>query len=175
MKTQLYRHYDSNKKLLYVGISLNAAARLAQHRDAAHWFDAITDVKIETYPTREDALAAERRAIAEENPACNIQHRQTIKQIEKEEAARAAEFAKKAKQQLMARHVVYNLTYKLKELPKLLSMTTKQLDVYVKQGLLHTFEVEGRQTRWSNMTLVSGWALIDFMEYLEAKNARTLG
>ena len=174
MKTQLYRHYDSNKKLLYVGVSLNAAARLAQHRDAAPWFDAITDVKIETYPTREDALAAERRAIAEENPACNIQHRQTIKQIEKEEAARAAEFAKKAKQQLMARHVVYNLTYKLKELPKLLSMTTKQLDVYVKQGLLHTFEVEGRQSRWSNITLVSGWALIDFMEYLEAKNARTL-
>lgn len=170
MLTQLYRHYDKSGTLLYVGISLSTVARLAQHRDTAQWFDAITDIKIETFPTREDALAAERRAIASENPTCNIRHRLTIKQVKKEEATHAAGYAQKAKQSLMARYVAYDLTYRLKELPKLLGISPRQLNSYVDQGLLHTFEVEGR-TYDQRVVLVSGWALIDFMEYLEAKNA----
>ena len=171
MKTQLYRHYDSDKKLLYVGISLSAAARLAQHRDAAHWFDDIATVTIETFPNREAALAAERKAIINEKPVCNIHHKRTLKQIEQEESLRAAEFAKKAKHQLITRHVAYNLTYRLSELPDLIGMTLKQLNDCVNQGLLHTFQVEPRQSRHRMVVLVSGWALIDFLEYLEAKHA----
>ena len=172
VKTQLYRHYDNNKKLLYVGISLSAAVRLAQHREAAHWFDEIANVTIETFPTREAALAAERNAIANENPACNIHHKRTLKQIEQEEKLRAAEFAEKAKQQLMSRYVVYNLAYKLDDLRRLLNMSAKQLNDCIKEGYLHTFEVEPRQSKHRKVVMVSGWSLIDFMEFLEGKRSK---
>src|SRR5438067_656371 len=39
--TQLYRHFDADGTLLYVGISLSALQRLRGHR-AAEWIDRIT-------------------------------------------------------------------------------------------------------------------------------------
>jgi hypothetical protein len=68
--TQLYRQFDRDGKLLYVGVSLSAAARQSKHkRVKARWFDQIARIEIETFPTREAALAAETAAIATENPA----------------------------------------------------------------------------------------------------------
>ena len=46
----LYRHYDANGELLYVGISLNALNRLAQHREVSAWFPDIAKVTIESAP-----------------------------------------------------------------------------------------------------------------------------
>ena len=172
MKTQLYRHYDSNKKLLYVGISLSAVNRLAQHRDTSHWFSDIANIEIETFSTREEALLAERKAIVNENPVCNIHHKRTLKEIEQEEKLRAAEFAQKAKQQLFTRYVSYNLTYRFDELPRILGVSKRQIDECVKQGQLYTFETEPRQSRHRKIVMVSGWALIDFLEFLEAKGKK---
>lgn len=70
-RTQLYRHFGAEGELLYVGISKSAAARLAQHHRTAHWFDGITNVTIEHFPSRQAALEAERRAIREERPLFN--------------------------------------------------------------------------------------------------------
>lgn len=70
-KTKLYRHFDSNGGLLYVGISLSPTYRLSQHRATAPWFDDIATITIENYPTRQAALEAEARAIHYENPAHN--------------------------------------------------------------------------------------------------------
>ena len=60
MKTQLYRHFDVDKKLLYVGISLNTFARLSQHKDHSQWFEQIKTVTLENFDTREEAMAAEK-------------------------------------------------------------------------------------------------------------------
>lgn len=73
--TSLYRHYDAGGSLLYVGISLSAMQRLAQHKDRSHWFDKIASVAIEQFPCRADAISAERRAIVDERPAFNIVHK----------------------------------------------------------------------------------------------------
>ena len=70
--TALYRHYDAEGTLLYVGISLNAAARLAQHREHATWYSQITSVTIEKFDSRDEALAAETVAIRKESPRYNI-------------------------------------------------------------------------------------------------------
>jgi hypothetical protein len=70
--THLYRHFDAEGVLLYVGISLSAVQRLASHASASHWFDRIATVTIETYPTRDDALEAERNAIITELPLFNL-------------------------------------------------------------------------------------------------------
>lgn len=71
--TSLYRHFDANRNLLYVGISLNAIARLEQHRQS-RWSGRIATVEIEYFQTRDEAIEAERKAIQIEQPKWNITH-----------------------------------------------------------------------------------------------------
>jgi GIY-YIG catalytic domain-containing protein len=68
----LYRHFDADGTLLYVGISLSALNRLGQHKQNAEWFDKIARVAIEKFPTRAAALEAEHNAIKEEKPLYNV-------------------------------------------------------------------------------------------------------
>src|SRR3990172_9525573 len=71
MVAYLYRHYDRNGILLYVGVSLSTLNRLKQHEDNAHWFNDIVDIKIERCDSRQRALELERTAINKENPLHN--------------------------------------------------------------------------------------------------------
>lgn len=72
--TALYRHWNSDGELLYVGISLSAVQRLGQHRTTAHWFGQIANMTIEWFDSREAALEAERQAIKSECPKFNKAH-----------------------------------------------------------------------------------------------------
>ena len=71
MKTDLYRHFNTDGDLLYVGVSLNAAARLIGHRYRSKWFDEMATITIEKFPTRHGAQAAEIAAIRSERPKYN--------------------------------------------------------------------------------------------------------
>jgi excinuclease UvrABC nuclease subunit len=73
MLTNLYRHFDADGNLLYVGISLSALTRLYAHGKAA-WYNDIKNVTIENYPTKRMALDAEKNAIKTEKPIHNIMH-----------------------------------------------------------------------------------------------------
>lgn len=75
-RTALYRHFDAEGQLLYVGISNNPIYRLHQHQ-AADWFFDIANVKIEWLGSFEDALIAEAEAIAAERPKHNKTHNAT--------------------------------------------------------------------------------------------------
>jgi len=81
--TQLYRHYNSTGELLYIGISLSVLNRLGQHKDNSHWFNSITNISIESYNTREEALIAERDSIINERPYYNTIHNNTLKRLYK--------------------------------------------------------------------------------------------
>jgi predicted GIY-YIG superfamily endonuclease len=70
-ETALYRHYDEDGRLLYVGISLDVLKRIQQHRGSS-WSRDITYIAIEGYASREAAEAAERVAIETERPLYNI-------------------------------------------------------------------------------------------------------
>lgn len=72
MQTALYRHFDADGCLLYVGISLNAVQRLSQHSDSP-WAQDIRNVTVEMHPTRQGALTAEAEAIRVERPLHNHQ------------------------------------------------------------------------------------------------------
>src|SRR5690606_6831850 len=74
METALYRHFDAEGRLLYVGISLNAFSRLMQHRRDSVWFRQIASVTIEWFPTRGKAVDAEVQAIRNERPLHNVIH-----------------------------------------------------------------------------------------------------
>lgn len=74
VRTALYRHYDTNNELLYVGVSLSAITRLGQHKREQWWFERIARIDIEWYDTKSEALDAERHAIIHGRPLYNIVH-----------------------------------------------------------------------------------------------------
>ena len=71
--TALYRHFDADGVLLYVGIARSVTARFAQHEDSP-WDDLIASITVERFATREEAEAAEREAIKAEKPIHNRMH-----------------------------------------------------------------------------------------------------
>jgi excinuclease UvrABC nuclease subunit len=173
MKTQLYRHFDAEKKLLYVGISLSTFARLSQHKDHSPWFEQVTTVEIEHFETREEAMAAERKAIKTENPQFNIAMKKTLVEIKKEEREFYAEKrrALEEKESLINRYVDHRIAYQLEEVRLMINMTKGEMEKHVEAGNLCTFEVEGKRS-WHPVKMkkmVSGWSLIDFIDYLERK------
>jgi hypothetical protein len=85
--THLYRHFDADGRLLYVGISKSALKRLSQHK-GRDWFTSISTVKIEAFPTREGAETAEKLAIQTENPG--LEHSQTAKAKTKAERSHSS-------------------------------------------------------------------------------------
>lgn len=70
-KTCVYRFYDAEGRLLYVGISLNLEGRLAKHR-RREWWPEVVRCDVEWFEDRRGAKAAERAAIAEEDPIHNV-------------------------------------------------------------------------------------------------------
>ncbi len=73
MRTSLYRYYDADETLLYVGVSLNAIARLIAHSRRG-WFEKISTIKVEWFDTRALTEAAEIDAIRTEKPIHNSHH-----------------------------------------------------------------------------------------------------
>lgn len=83
-QTSLYRHFDEDDKLLYIGISFSAVERLGQHAYGSAWFSSIARVEIEHFENRQTALEAEEKAIRLEKPLHNKstgqrRHSKTIK------------------------------------------------------------------------------------------------
>lgn len=68
----VYRFYDSEGCLIYIGSTGDLVTRLAAHRRNATWRHRIADVKVTKYDTRYAALKAEYRAIREERPERNV-------------------------------------------------------------------------------------------------------
>ena len=70
-KGQVYRHYNDDGDLLYVGMSSAFMQRQRSHRKS-DWFAEIAIITVEHYATRGDAIAAEAKAILCENPRYNV-------------------------------------------------------------------------------------------------------
>jgi Glu-tRNA(Gln) amidotransferase subunit E-like FAD-binding protein len=74
MTTSLYRHFNSNGVLLYVGVADEHHIRFRSHLKLSEWKDKIASVTIEKFDTREEATAAEIKAIQTEEPLYNSCH-----------------------------------------------------------------------------------------------------
>jgi len=70
----LYRFYDASDVLLYVGITVDPAARFKKHRGDKPWWDDVDHIGIEKFTTRKEAEAAEKKAIQTEQPLHNVVH-----------------------------------------------------------------------------------------------------
>jgi predicted GIY-YIG superfamily endonuclease len=83
-RTALYRLFDSEGRLLYVGIAFDPRSRLSDHARQKEWWPTVADRTIEWHATRTEAAAAEVTAIRSEKPLYNV------RDTEEEHARRAA-------------------------------------------------------------------------------------
>jgi predicted GIY-YIG superfamily endonuclease len=68
----LYRHYDKDDNLLYVGITNDLTRRTRQHRAYSRWIKLSVSITNTSFDDRDDCYSAEERAIKNENPIFNI-------------------------------------------------------------------------------------------------------
>ncbi len=69
--TSLYRHYDRDGTLLYVGVTQAPMTRAKRHKEESPWGHLIAIITIDDYPTKDEAEAAEADAILAEHPIYN--------------------------------------------------------------------------------------------------------
>lgn len=69
----LYRAYDENFSLLYVGITANPGVRLRKHAERKWWWGNVSQIQLQHFSSRDALEAAEREAIATESPVFNVQ------------------------------------------------------------------------------------------------------
>jgi predicted GIY-YIG superfamily endonuclease len=70
-KTTLYRAFNSQDELLYVGISYDFLSRLKEHRHTSKWHKLAVKVTLEHFDTRQEAEQSELQAIQNEKPLFN--------------------------------------------------------------------------------------------------------
>ena len=72
--TSVYRYYDTDDVLIYVGITGRGVARNIEHNKSKEWWPHVARQEIDHFATREEALAEERRLIGTHLPPFNRQH-----------------------------------------------------------------------------------------------------
>lgn len=72
--TTLYRFFDSDSRLLYVGITCRGPERWADHASEKGWWTDVARVTADHFPNRAAAAAAEVVAIRLESPSFNWMH-----------------------------------------------------------------------------------------------------
>lgn len=70
--TALYRAYDTEGQLLYIGMAADWGHRWSRHRTRSSFYDQVARLDIEWHPTRAAASNAECKAIEDEHPIHNI-------------------------------------------------------------------------------------------------------
>ena len=74
----VYRMFDGDKNLLYVGKTGHGARRLNEHSEKI-WFPLVATITLEWHASAADAGVAERAAIRAERPQYNVRHLDTPK------------------------------------------------------------------------------------------------
>ena len=72
----LYRFFNATGQLLYVGITMNPPQRFKAHQSEKDWWTEVSGITVESYASRSELAAAERRAIHVERPAYNVIYNQ---------------------------------------------------------------------------------------------------
>jgi predicted GIY-YIG superfamily endonuclease len=71
-RTAVYRFFDAQDVLLYIGITEDPKSRFASHEALKPWWGDVARHAIEWRETREEAAVAEIEAIQAERPAWNV-------------------------------------------------------------------------------------------------------
>lgn len=163
----LYRHYAADDTLLYVGVSLSAVYRLAQHRQTSDWFGDIARVAIEKFPSRAEALSAETKAIQTENPKHNVVKRKRTRPASMEDAL----FSDSPAHETSALEIVERVVrlaplYTIDDAALLLKLRPTSIRRLVEAKRLGHIMLPGRI---KPRMYITGWQIIAFLENEEEK------
>jgi hypothetical protein len=78
-RTALYRLFDADDTLLYVGITVDPETRWWNHAKEKSWWPEVANRTVEWFDNRAAAEAAEFTAIVTEDPRYNVEHSTTRK------------------------------------------------------------------------------------------------
>jgi hypothetical protein len=173
MLTQLYRHFDKNGQLLYVGVSLSTVVRLSQHREYSKWYDQIANVTIQNYNTREEALEAETQAIKNENPKYNIKKTKIKEKLIEQNTRIIKERIEESKKDIMKRAVNFDMIYTVEDLERELRISKMIIKKMIDDKKLGAIVFSKMRKTSHGMRdikkyYVTGWQLIDFIENCQA-------
>jgi len=157
----LYRHFDKDGKLLYVGVSLNVVNRLAQHKNASKWYSEIAKIDIEQFATREAALEAEKNAVIKENPIHNIIRFKPNTYTTKISASRA---------DLDQQITRFDPVYTPQQVALLFQVPITKVTSWLAQKKLGYIVIGTKSTRYGQKDIVrvTGWDLLTFLEFERA-------
>jgi predicted GIY-YIG superfamily endonuclease len=71
-QTAVYRLYDADEVLLYVGVTKNFEARRQQHKATRPWWPRVKRPVVDLYDDEQEALQVELDAIKREHPVHNV-------------------------------------------------------------------------------------------------------
>lgn len=74
----LYRWWDADDNLLYVGKSTSVLARIGSHKRYSSFFDRAVKMTMERYPDEVSLGSAEIEAIRTERPPYNVVHNREV-------------------------------------------------------------------------------------------------
>jgi predicted GIY-YIG superfamily endonuclease len=89
-ESTVYRLYDAEGALLYIGCSLRFPRRLDDHRRNKAWWPEVSTITIECFGTHDDAMEAEYTAIRTEAPRYNADQSETARKADVTRTQRAA-------------------------------------------------------------------------------------
>jgi len=166
-KCALYRHFNAEGTLLYVGISLRPFSRFKEHNTHSGWADQIANMTIEYFPSRMEAMAAEIKAVREEDPVHNIKLRKPKPPVRV--AKVVEERAEKARVNLTRRVQNFGLLYKPTDAAAALGISTTILNREVETGNLAFVLIPSPKAGRLNK-YITGWQLIDWLESRELQS-----
>lgn len=164
-KTNLYRYFDKDDKLLYVGISLNAVYRLSQHKITSPWFYEIAKITVETLVNREQAMKAEVKAIQNEKPIHNIQHKN--KKLTASEVKKLK--IKESREHLLKKVVAFQPLYTVDEVANMLKIARAKVNDLIDSCKIGHVRMGYRITRLGERPIIkiTGWQVIELLEAME--------
>lgn len=176
--SQLYRHYDSNGNLLYVGISISTIQRLSQHKDFSHWFEKISKVTIEHHKSREEAIAAEIKAIKEEKPEYNIKHKQKLEKEAESYSRSVNKHYDRSSAYLISDIVQFRPLYTVTQAAEKLGFSPRKVRDEIRDGKLSAIVRSERMATKKDRSkylftdyYISGWQMMDYIESISRKGS----
>jgi len=163
----LYRHFDTEGTLLYVGISMRPITRTKEHVTLSGWAEQIANVTIEYFPTRKEAMEAEARAVQTEGPLHNIRLRKPKKEPKLLKVTE--ERAEVERVNLTQRVLHFNPLYKPPEAAAALGLSTVILNREIEAGNLAVVMIPSTKPGRLN-PYITGWQLIDWLESREMQS-----